>query len=213
MELSLFKGYKVIQNEVQEFLKDFGFKTYKNSILYRTTDNDLLQFIDFQKGVSSLSNQMTINIVMQGLFVPGSSFDTLQPGNRIGIFTDEVKDKWWNCDNNEKAKEAADEIKTIFKQAVIPFFNAFENAGDIATLMKSTKYNFIWWIPTTFVDKGFFLLKARLYEEAVIWWEKHQLSKVPKFKTIKKLVQLQQYKEVDKVLEENCKLTRAKLKI
>ena len=213
METSLPTGYKYIQNEVKAFLGSFGFNSYKTSILYRTTDNGLLQFLSFQKGVSSLSNQMTINIVQKGLFVPGCSFDTLQPGNRIGQFVNAEKDKWWYCDNNSKVQESVADIKKTLSNGVLPFFDFSKESQNIPELITSDKYAFIWWIPSTFVDKGYFYLKAGLYKEAIQWWEKHQLSKVPKFKTTKNLISQEQYSEVDKILEENIRMASAKLKI
>ena len=172
MEASLPKGYKYIQNEVKVFLSSFGFKPYKTSIFYRTTENDLLQFLSFQKGVSSLSNQMTVNIVQKGLFVPGCSFDTLQPGNRIGQFINAEKDKWWVCNNDDKAKKGFAEIKEILSKNILPFFDFSKDTQNIPELITSDKYDFVWWIPNTSVDKGYFFLKAGLYNEAIEWWEK-----------------------------------------
>jgi hypothetical protein len=213
MEASLQTGYKYIQNEVKEFLNSFGFKSYKTSTLYRTTENDLLQFLSFQKGVSSLSNKMTINIVQKGLFAPGCSFDTLQPGNRIGQFIKAEKDKWWYCDDSSKVQEGVAEIKEILSSGVLPFFDFSKDTQNIPTLLASDKYAFLWWIPCTFADKGYFYLKAGLYNEAIEWWENHQPSKVPKFKTIKNLINQEQCSEVDKILDENSRMARTKLKI
>ncbi|ANE51688.1 DUF4304 domain-containing protein [Flavisolibacter tropicus] len=213
MEASLLTGYKYIQNEVKAFLGSFGFKSYKTFILYRTTDNDLLQFLSFQKGASSLSNQMTINIVQKGLFAPGCSFDTLQPGNRIGQFAKTEKDKWWYCDDANKVQEGVAEIKYILYNSVLPFFEFSKESHNISELVTADKYAFIWYIPSTFVDKGYFFLKAGLYKEAIQWWENHQPSKVPKFKTIKNLISQEQYSEVNKILEENIRMARARLEI
>jgi hypothetical protein len=167
MEASLQKGYKYIQNEVKVFLSGFGFKQFKTSNFYRTTDNDLLQFLSFQKGVSSLGNQMTINIVQKGLFAPGCSFDTLQPGNRIGQFDNIEKDKWWYCDDNSKVQNSVAEIKEILLGGVLPFFDFSKEDQNIPELLTVDKYAFLWWIPSTFVDKGNFFLKAGLYKEAI----------------------------------------------
>lgn len=213
MEASLLTGYKYIQNEVKALLGSFGFKPYKASTLYRTTDNDLLQFLSFQKGVGSLSNQMTINIVQKGLFVPVCSFDTLQPGGRIGQFAKAEKDQWWYCDDANKVQEGVAGIKEILLGSVLPFFDFSRESQNIAELVTADTYAFIWWIPSTFVDKGYFFLKARLYHEAIQWWENHQPSKVPKFKTIKNLISQEQYSEVEQILKENSGMARAKLRM
>lgn len=156
---------------------------------------------------------MTINIVQKGLFAAGCSFDTLQPGNRIGQFRNAEKDKWWYCDDSSKMQESVAEIKEILSSGVLPFFDLSKDTLNIPELLTSDKYAFVWWIPSTFVDKGYFYLKAGLYKEAIQWWENHQPSKVPKFKTIKNLISKEQYSEVDKILKENSKIARAKLKI
>ncbi len=213
MEETLPKGYNYIKNEVKTFLSSFGFKPYKTATLYRTTENDLLQFLSFQKGISYLSNQMTINVVQQGLFAPGCSFGILQPGNRIGQFANAKKDKWWFCNDVDKVKEGIAEIKEILLKDVLPFYNFSDVRQNIPELLISEKYKFVWWMPTTFVDKGYFLLKAGLYNEAIEVWEKHEPSKVPKFKSIKKLTQEDRYLEIDKILKENGRMTREKLKI
>lgn len=213
MEASLLTGYKHIQNEVKAFLSSFGFKSHKTSILYRTSDNGLLQFLSFQKGVSSLSNQMTINIVQKGLFVPGCSFDTLQPGGRIGKFAGTERDKWWFCNDANKVQEGVAEIKEILLDSILPFYDFSNESHNISELIAADKYAFIWSMPSTFVDKGYFFLKAGLYKAAIQWWENHQPSKVPKFKTMKNLIIQGQYSEVNKILEENSSMARAKLKI
>lgn len=206
-------GYKFIQKEVGAFLGGFGFKVHKASIFYRMTDNDLLQFLSFQKGVSSLTNQMTINIVQKGLFVPGCSFGTLQPGNRIGQFMNASKYDWWQCDNVNKAKEGAGEIKELISKGVLPFFEFSKDSKNIPELVTAGKYSLLWWIPTTFVDKGYFFLKAGLYNEAIRLWENHQPSKVPKFKTIRNLISQKQFTVVDKILVDNSNTARAKLRV
>jgi len=213
MEASLLTAYKYIQNEVKTFLSTFGFKSYKPATLYRTTNNDLLQFVSFQKGVSSLSNQMTINIVQKGLFAPSCSFDTLQPGSRIGEFINAEKDKWWYCDDSSKMQESVAEVKKILLEGVLPFFDFSKETQNIPELLTADKYAFLWWIPSTFVDKGYFFLKAGQYTEAIQLWENHQPSKVPKFKTLRNLVSQGQYAEVDKILAENGRMAKAKLKI
>lgn len=204
-------GYKTIQKELKEFLKEFGFKVYKSSTLYRITENGFLQFLDFQKGYSYLNGQMTMNVVVQGLFVPGCGFDILQPGGRIGYFIDGTTDKWWNYDNEVNVNQSTKEMKLILQEVVLPFFKSFEDIDNIPKVIEYPNLAFVWRAPITFIDKGYFLLKARCYDQAIKCWEQYQTSKVPKFKTVKKLVELKLYNDINDILEENCRMAKTKL--
>lgn len=206
-------GYKSIQQEIGAFLGSYGFRPYKAATLYRTTGNDLLQFLSFQKGTGSLSNQMTINIVQQGLFVPGSSFGVLQPGCRIGQFVGAAQDKWWYCGEDNSIEQTVEEIRDILLSGVLPFFDFSAESQNIPWLATAGQYAFLWWAPTTFIDKGYFYLKAELYDEAIQCWEKHQPGKVPKFKNFKSLVQQGNQQAINDLLEENVRHTRTKLGI
>jgi hypothetical protein len=115
-------GFQIIKKELGLALTEMGFQFHGSSFIFRFTHADLLQFLHFQKGVGSLKEKFTINVVQQGLFVPGCSFSILEPGGRIGNFTEENRDKWWYCNSPEAAFASLPEIKTILFNDVLPFF-------------------------------------------------------------------------------------------
>jgi hypothetical protein len=202
--------YSFITEEIKDYLKEAGFLAYKSSFVYRVTSSDLLQIVNFQKGVQSLGNKFTINILQKGMFVPNCSFDILQPGVRIGEFSNFQKDKWWVCDS-ETANQTVGEVKNVFAESVIPFFDHFKETQHLADFVKNERFSTFWLNPNTFIDKGYFLIRTRLYEEGLALWEGNKPSKVPKYKTIRNLIFQKEFLSVDRILEENCKLSKSNL--
>lgn len=211
MEYTSSIGYKKIQSEISTFLDQFDFIRHKTSTLFRVKNEELLQFINFQKGVQSLASKVTINIVLQGLFSPTCSFQLLQPGGRIGFFSETMVDKWWLCDNPDNTENSIEQIKNILEKSIIPFFEKTSSAAAVCQMIDKDELNFLWSNPYTFIDKGFFYLKGGVYEKALKIFESHQPSKVPKFKTIKNLISLEKYEEVQIILNDNVKSSKDKL--
>jgi len=211
MEFNSSKGYKIIQGKTKDWLRSFDFISYRTTTVYRLK-NDSLQFLNFQKGVGHLSEQMTINVVVKGLFAPSCGFETLQPGGRIGNFIPGLKDKWWFCDKPDTTSDSIDEIISVLESSVLPFYEKFGSNDSLSDLITQEKYSFLWENPFTFIDKGFFYLYLKKYEEALNTFESARPSKVPKFKTIKNLFAQKQFEAIDKILIENILFNKQKLK-
>lgn len=212
MEFNSSKGYRTIQAKTKDWLHSFDFKSHGANTIYRLK-NESLQFLNFQKGGGHLSEKMTINVVVKGLFVPGCGFETLQPGGRIGNFIPGLKDKWWCCDKPNTTSDSIDEIIKILESRVIPFYENFDSTNSISNLIAQEEFSFLWENPFTFVDKGFFYLYLKKYEDGLNTFESGQPSKVPKFKTIKNLFDQKQFEAIDKILVENILFNRQRLKI
>jgi hypothetical protein len=211
MPIKSSSGFQIIKKEIEFTLREFGFKFYGSSSLFRLTQSDLLQFLYFQKGVSSLNEKCTINVVQQGLFVPGCSFDVLQPGGRIGAFTQEARDKWWHCNTSEAAFIALPDIKAMILNGVIPFFDLGVEETKLLDIIDNDQYNFIWGNDPTFVDKGYFYLKCGQYDKAMNTF-KLKPSRVNKFKTIKTYVENKDFDQIQHLLKENVHHAKSRLK-
>lgn len=207
------KGYKIIKKETKSFLKTYGFKPYKTSCIYRVTDDDILQFINFQKGVSYLEEKMTYNFSFQGLFKPRCSINILQPGGRIGYLLDDEKDYWWKCDTLESVEKSIFEINRAFEKKMLPFFEESSSSEKIVALCENKKFEFVWSNNLTFIDKGYFYLKAEEYDKALEIFESKQPSKVNKYKTIKNLILTENYSEIQALLNKQIENTKDKLGI
>ena len=203
-------GFQIIKKEIGIALAEFGFQFHGNSCLFRFTHTDLLQFLHFQKGVRSLNEKCTINVVQQGLFVPGCSFSVLEPGGRIGNFTEENRDKWWYCNSPEAAFSSLPEIKTILFNGVLPFFQLASVESKFPELIECDRHQFIW-KNSTFLHEGYFYLKCKQYDKAMNAFQVKP-SRVNKFKTIKKYVENGEFERIDKQLQENVHYARSLLK-
>jgi hypothetical protein len=212
MEFNSSKGYRTIQTKTKDWLRVFDFKSHGTNTVYRLK-HEALQFLNFQKGVGHLSGQMTVNIVVKGIFTPGCGFETLQPGGRIGNFIPGLKDKWWPCDSPDMTADSVNDIIKILESSVIPFYEKFGSTESILSIATEQKFSFLWENPLTFIDKGFFYLYLKKYEEALSIFESRQPSRVPKFKTIKNLFDQKQFEAIDRILIENTLFNTRKLKI
>jgi len=206
-------GYQIIKKEIGSLLRIYGFLPYKTATYYRVTDGDILQFIMFQKGERWLSGAMTVNIVIQGVFAPGCSFNILQPGGRIGSMLNPPKDVWWHCDSESSAASSVDAIKQVVVEKLIPFFENRSTAGKLFNDFDGSNPSFLWTPKSTFVDQGYICLKAGQYDTAINIFEANQISKVPKFKTIKRLIEDFRFTEIDHILVENTRYHKESLKI
>jgi hypothetical protein len=213
MEFNSSTGYQIIKTEIKNLLTDFDFMAYKSSTLYKVTEEGILQFISFQKGVQSLNQQMTINVVLQGLFCPTCSFDLLQPGGRIGSFSNSKSDKWWFCNTEDNTKQSVTEIKECILKYLLPFFDRTVTVESLCDLIDNKEFSFIWTNPYTFIDKGFFYLKGNQFDKALVTFQSNQPSKVAKFKTIKRLVEEHDYDAIKRILLDNTNHSKAKLTI
>ena len=210
MEFNSSIGYQSVKTQIRSLLVDFNFMPYKSSTLYRVTEEGILQFISFQKGVRSLNQQMTINVVLQGLFCPTCSFDLLQPGGRIGNFLNGQSDKWWACDTVKSTAESMIEIKECILKHLLPFFDRTATMEGLCDLIDSKDFNFIWSNPYTFIDKGFFYLKGKHLDKALKTFQSNQPGKVTKFKTIKRLIEENNYDAIEELLSDNISHSKAK---
>ena len=206
-------GYKIIKKEIGSLLRIYGFLPYKTAAYYRVTDGDILQFIRLQKGERWLAGAMTINVVIQGVFAPGCSFDILQPGGRIGSLLNPPKDVWWQCDSQSSTASSVDAIKQVVVEKLIPFFYSRSAAEMLCMDFDGSNPSFLWIPKSTFVDQGYICLKAGRYDKAIAVFQANQTSKVPKFKTIKKLIEESRFTDVEHILVENCRLHKERLRI
>ncbi len=212
-EFNSTKGYREIQKEIKAFLKEFGFKPYKSSFAYRVTEGDILQFINFQKGYSWLNEQMTINVVIQGLFTPGSSMNILEPGGRIGKFIKSREDTWWYCDTPEATSTSIVQLKEVFTNEIIPFFENTNSSNGVVKIMDYNQYEFLWQCDVSYIYKGFFNLAAGRYAEALNSFNEGRTSRIPKFKTIKKMIENKSFDEISLLLDANSEHVRKKIGI
>jgi hypothetical protein len=206
-------GYKKIKTEIGNLMREYGFAPYKTATYYRVTAGDILQFINFQKGERSLNEQMTINIVIQGLFAPGCSFEILQPGGRIGRLLDSDKDVWWHCDTELMTAQSIRDIGKVVAEILVPFFDRMATADGLYMSFSEPASRFLWAIASSFVQKGYVCLKAGQYKKGISIFEENRPSQVAKFKTIKKLTEEARFEEIDSILLDNIRYHREKLKI
>lgn len=156
---------------------------------------------------------MTVNIVIQGVFAPGCSFNILQPGGKIGSVLNPPKDVWWHCDSESSAASSVDAIRQVVVEKLIPFFDSRSTAGKLCIDFDGSNPSFLWTPKSTFVDQGYICLKAGRYDKAIAIFQANQTSKVPKFKTIKKLIEESRFTDVKDILFENCQYHKERLKI
>ena len=60
-------------------------------------------------------------------------------GFRIGRFIEPQTDKWWLANDNKSAMLAAEEVKTLIVQKVLPEFSHLKSVKDIYALWKQGK--------------------------------------------------------------------------
>jgi hypothetical protein len=207
------EGYAHIKKELGKMLAEIGFTRYKTVTWYRVTHDDILQFICFQKGERSISDRMTINIVVQPLYCPGCSFQILQPGGRIGQILTPAKDRWWLCDSEASTESSIAQLKNTIINDLIPFFNKTASTEQLHDTFPADSYRYFWINHYTFITKGYICLRAKYYAKAIAIFEASRPSQVAKFKTIKNLIEKEQFAEVDKILNDNIIYNRGKLKI
>lgn len=207
------EGYTHIKKELGKAMAKFGFSKYKTATLYRITDGDVLQFINFQKGDQSLSHKMTINIVVQPLFSPGCSFQVLEPGLRIGQILPPYKDRWWLCESETSNESSLSELKNILVDNLMPFFDKTRDAKHLYETIHDDSFRYLWITQYSFIPKGYICLKEKRYQEALTIFEANRPSQVSKFKTIKNHIQNRQFAEINKILTDNVNYSREKLKI
>jgi hypothetical protein len=185
----------------------------KTATYYRITTGDILQFLTFQKGLQSLQEQMTLNVVAQGLFSPTCSFEVLQPGGRIGEFLPEAKDKWWHCDTEKATHESIEAITTAFSTVVLPSLNQLSTAEQLIANFQDETRHFLWRGQNSFIDQGYICLKARQYREALDIFRANRPGKVAKYKTIQHLVEQTKVEQIDQILSDNVRHQKLKWKI
>jgi len=206
-------GYKKIKTEIGNLMRELGFTRYKTATYYRVTAGDMLQFINFQKGEQWLNGQMTINIVIQGLFAPDCSFEILQPGGRIGKLLHSDKDNWWHCDTELATAQSIKDIGKVVAEKIIPFFDLMATADGLIMSFNDPASSFLWAIPSSFVQRGYACLKARQYKMGVAVFEENRPGQVAKFKTLKRLTETALFDEIDHILADNTQYNKEKLKI
>jgi hypothetical protein len=113
---------------IEKPLKKLHFKRYKTSTIARLTDDNIFQFIEFQKSIYG-GQQFTMNIAMRPLYCL-NEYLTLSPGRRLGNLA-YGKDTWWNYSDEEKGEKSFLEIALLIDKFVIPFFEATVNASEI----------------------------------------------------------------------------------
>ncbi len=206
-------GYKKIKKEIGELMLAKGFSSYKTITYYRVTAGDILQYINFQKGERSLNEQMTINLVIQPLFSPGCSFQILCPGGRIGNLTRTNTSFGWYCNTEEATLQSIQLITTDINNYVIPFFNNLSTAEQLCNSFDNPDLQFIWSISSDFVSRGYSCLMAGQYKQALSIFEANKPGEVPKYKTIKRMIEELQFGEIDAMLTDNIRYHKEKLKI
>jgi virulence-associated protein VapD len=196
-------GYELIKKEIGHFLQQHGFMAYKSATFYR-----------FLKGVQSLQDQMTINVVIQGLFSPTCSFQVLQPGGRIGQFLSLQKDKWWHCNDKKTTLDGISEIKESLALTVLPSLQEkMFSAEQLIETFNTPAHYFLWQGQDTFIDQGYIYLKARRYNEALNIFRAGRTSKVTKYSTIQKCIEQGQFDKIDHLLQDNIHYQREKWKV
>jgi len=112
-------------------LKELGFKKYKTSSLGRMTDDNVFQFIDFQKSAYG-GEQFTLNVTIRPMYCPHEDYLTLLPGNRLGsMATNGEQDLWWNYSSEVEGNSSFTEIFDLLNKHAIPFFDSTMRSHDI----------------------------------------------------------------------------------
>lgn len=205
-------GYAVIKRKIGLQLMQSGFTSYQSSQFYRITSGDILHSFIFQKGIGRLKDQMTINISIQPLFSPGCDPDLLEPGGRIGKFLNEPKDQWWHCNDEVNTTTSIESISEIITATILPALDQLANAEALYDSFTQPRYSFLWQPQSAFIQQGYIYLKTKRYNEAIQTFLSKQPGKVPKFKTIQKHIELNQFDAIDLLLDENIQINTLKWK-
>lgn len=116
---------------IESPLKELGFKKYKTAFIARMTNDNVFQFLDFQKSAYG-GEQFTLHVTIRPMYCPHEDYLTLLPGNRLGsMATNGKKDKWWNYSTEEEANSSFVEIYNLLTKYAIPFFNSTMTSNDI----------------------------------------------------------------------------------
>ena len=207
-------GYALVKQEIGQFLVQNSFHPYKSATYYRTTPGGILQFFLFQKGTQSLKDQLTINVVIQGLYSPACSFTVLQPGGRFGKFIPPGKDIWWHCNDEESTSHCISELRHRLSTILLPDLQQrMSSADQLITTFNAPQYSFLWRGQNTFIDQGYTYLMAQKYTEALDLFCRNRPTKVNRFKTIQKWIEQKQFDQFDHLLEENIQYHKNKLKL
>jgi hypothetical protein len=111
-------------------LKKYGFAPYNTSVLARLTDDNVFQFIDFQK--YRYGGQFTVAIAIRPLYCPNDDHLTLLPGNRLySMATKGKADKWWPDSNLKETTASLRETYKLITRFALPFFEATASSGGI----------------------------------------------------------------------------------
>ena len=120
---------KARREYIDEPLKDLGFQKYKTACIARLTDENVFQFLDFQKS-SHGGQEFTINVAIRPLFSSKNDYLTLLPGNRLGQLAF-GKDTWWSYSTEREGEKSFEEISKLITKYAIPFFDATKKSDDI----------------------------------------------------------------------------------
>lgn len=205
-------GYAIIKRQIGFQLMQSGFTSYQSSQYYRITSENILQSFIFQKGVASLKDQMTINISIQPLFSPGCNPDLLMPGGRIGYFLPQAKDQWWYCNDETNSQKSIELLSEIITTEILPTLDQLATAEALHNSCTQPRYQFLWQWPSSLIQQGYICLKTKSYNEAIQTFLNNQSGKVPKFKTIQKHTELNQFDAIDLLLMENVQINTLKWK-
>jgi len=116
---------------IESPLKELGFKKYKTAFIGRMTDDNVFQFVDFQKSAHG-GEQFTLNVTIRPMYCPHEDYLTLLPGNRLGsMSTNGKQDKWWNYSTEAEGNSSFMEIFNLLTKHAIPFFNSTMTSNDI----------------------------------------------------------------------------------
>jgi len=132
------KDYKkVIIEGLSSLLKPLGYKRKGN--VYTFLINDLTYYISIQSSQTSTAQRLkvTVNIEMSSAKLAAFR-DERMPLNahrnyheRIGLYSDEKKDKWWQINNIQEAITASGQINDLLLNKVLPELDLFKSTDDL----------------------------------------------------------------------------------
>ena len=130
--MAALKIYKqCFQEYITEPFKAYGFNKVKGTTvpgLARVTDNGLIQSIFGQRNRYG-ETMFTIGI---GAMLTCSEHEDflIEVGHRIGYFTSQKKDLWWDYENETIARKNFEEVQKILFQDVLPWLEKLTNPKE-----------------------------------------------------------------------------------
>jgi hypothetical protein len=132
---------RIILAEMHTYLKAAGFR--KKGAVFAAEQNDTVLFIQLQNSLKSTRDFLvvTVNLGIFSRVVAEKMRNTHEPNileahwrERIGHFTSNGSDKWWDIQNEKEARSCGAEITNILVNRVFPRMRSLASAANLKSL-------------------------------------------------------------------------------